>query len=350
MTRRLNFQTVGWFIDLHRRGLLDLDPPYQRRSVWNQAFKEYFVDTVLLNYPAPAIFLYEEVTPSGTSTYHVVDGKQRLTALIEFAEGHFPIPDDTKTSHAPGQYFPSLDDDAKKRFWQYQFLVEYVPAADEGLITAIFDRLNRNTVELSAQELRHARFSGSFISAAEELVDWMNETLPNNFPRIAPQSQRQMKDVEFVALLLLLTEVGAHGYSQADLDEAFSARDTSWDDKNRVTTEFRSSISFISVAVSVAVRDFDALDLTATRLRNQADFYSLFGAVLRLRRETALPTADLVAQRLAAFVGRIDDEQERGKDKDLAAYFDAARSASNDKGPRELRIDYVAKVLSGTVP
>ena len=71
---------------------------------------------------------------------------------------------------------------------------------------------------------------------------------------------------------------------------------------------------------------------------------------MHLRRETARPTADLVAQRLAAFVGRIDDEQERGKDKDLAAYFDAARSASNDKGPRELRIDYVAKVLSGTVP
>ncbi len=60
-----------------------MDPPYQRRSVWNQSFKDYFVDTVLLGLPAPAIFLFEEISPEGRSVYHVVDGKQRLTSLLE---------------------------------------------------------------------------------------------------------------------------------------------------------------------------------------------------------------------------------------------------------------------------
>ena len=41
--RRPNFQTVA-FNDLRQRSALDLDPPYQRRSVWNQTFKNYFID------------------------------------------------------------------------------------------------------------------------------------------------------------------------------------------------------------------------------------------------------------------------------------------------------------------
>jgi hypothetical protein len=36
MSRAINFQTVSWFWDLYTRYLLELDPPYQRRSVWNQ--------------------------------------------------------------------------------------------------------------------------------------------------------------------------------------------------------------------------------------------------------------------------------------------------------------------------
>lgn len=345
MTRRLNFQTVGWFYDLHSRGLLDLDPPYQRRSVWNQAFKDYFIDTVLLNYPAPALFLYEEVAPNGASTYHVVDGKQRLTTLIEFVQGAFPVSEDTRSAQAPGQYFASFPDAAKRQFWQYQFLVEYVPSSDEGLINAIFDRLNRNTVKLSAQELRHARFDGIFISSAEELVDWMGEVLPRNFPRIAPQSRKQMKDVEFVALLLLLTEVGAQGYSQSDLDEAFSSRDTTWDDRYRVTEDFRSVVQ----GINDIVRNTTFLDLTSTRLRNQADFYSLFGAVLHLHRAGTLPDPTLSAQRLGHFANRVENQEEREADTALAGYFDAARSASNDKGPRELRIAYLRHVLEGAV-
>jgi hypothetical protein len=60
MNRRQNFQTIAWFNDLYNRELLDLDPPYQRRSVWTQTFRDYFIETLLLDYPAPTIFLYEE--------------------------------------------------------------------------------------------------------------------------------------------------------------------------------------------------------------------------------------------------------------------------------------------------
>jgi uncharacterized protein with ParB-like and HNH nuclease domain len=82
--RRHNQQTIAWFNDLNKRGLLDLDPPYQRRSVWNQSYKDAFIDTILIQYPSPAIFLYQEISPDGETKLHVVDGKQRLTAIFEF--------------------------------------------------------------------------------------------------------------------------------------------------------------------------------------------------------------------------------------------------------------------------
>lgn len=72
--RRHTTQNVAWFWDLYKRQLLVLDPPYQRRSVWNQSYKDYFVDTVLLNYPAPAVFLFEDISDEGVGTYAVVDG------------------------------------------------------------------------------------------------------------------------------------------------------------------------------------------------------------------------------------------------------------------------------------
>ena len=105
MHRRQNFQTVSWFFDLSQRDRLDLDPPYQRRSVWNQSFKDYFVDTVLLGLPAPAIFLFEEISPEGRSVYHVVDGKQRLTTLLEFVSDAFRFPTTARADSEQARIF-----------------------------------------------------------------------------------------------------------------------------------------------------------------------------------------------------------------------------------------------------
>lgn len=76
MQRKATFQSLSWLWDLYNRNLLEMDPPYQRRSIWNQPYKDFFVDTVLNEYPCPAIFLYEDIAPEGVAKYSVVDGKQ----------------------------------------------------------------------------------------------------------------------------------------------------------------------------------------------------------------------------------------------------------------------------------
>jgi hypothetical protein len=338
MRRKQNFQTIAWFWDLRQRDRLDMDPPYQRRSVWNQAFKNYFIDTVLLEYPAPAIFLYEEITPEGIASYHVVDGKQRLLAIFEFVSGIFPVSDEAERSELRGKYFRDLDDAVKKAFWS----VEYLPTSQDGMINNIFDRINRNTARLTAQELRHAQFGGEFITAAEDLSDWMLTQLPPSFPNITSRSRKQMKDVEFVAHVLLLLEAGPKGYSTTQLDEAFSQRDSDWAQREEVTERFRTVIARVAEIVKEPMH---GPDLARSRLKNQADCYSLFGAVDVLMREGTLPDVATSAARIARFIERVEREGADSQASDVAKYYEAARSASNDTGPRDTRTNIMKRVL-----
>ena len=343
--RRQNFQTISWFWDLKKRGLLDLDPPYQRRSIWNQAYKDSFVDTILMQYPAPAIFLYEEVTADGISKYHVVDGKQRLTAVFEFAGGQFPVSEGSSITSLRGKYFEAFADDDKTAFWTYQFSVEYLPTNDETIINSVFERINRNTAKLTRQELRHARFSGPFISLAEEMTDRMAKTLPEGFPRIESQSRKQMKDVELVAnLLLFFTEGGARGYSQDELDQAFSDRDTDWEDAESVRELFLRAMD----CLNLLVRKPEANPIYKSRMRNQADFYSLFTATADLLPSNPVLCDDPSrVKRLAEFVALLDDEPSRQNNRDAQEYFVATRSNSNDTGPRKIRTQILRSVLRG---
>jgi hypothetical protein len=344
--RRHNQQTIAWFNDLNKRGLLDLDPPYQRRSVWNQAYKDAFIDTILIQYPSPAIFLYQEISPEGETKLHVVDGKQRLTAIFEFVSGVFPVPETAQTTNLRGKSFEQLSADVKTAFWTYEFSVEYLPTNEEALINGIFERINKNTAKLTRQELRHARYSGLFLTAAEQLAEWMTKQLPENFPRFDSQSRKQMKDVELVASLLLLIEEGVSGYSQDDLDKAFSDRDATWDEAADTEQRFRQTIEFMAPLVLLPAED----PLSRSRLRNQADFYSLFGSIAACMKTgdpvLQVPQAQL-AQRLEAFLQIVDDDQRRAENESATRYLNAARSNSNDVGQRTNRINIITATLKG---
>jgi hypothetical protein len=116
LERRQTPQTIAWFRDLHTRDLLDLDPPYQRRSVWNQMIRVCFIETVLPHYAAPPIYVHEDIGPDGRTKCAVVDGRQRLTTVFDFADDLFPVADDSLLLRYQGQFFSHLDDDAQKTF------------------------------------------------------------------------------------------------------------------------------------------------------------------------------------------------------------------------------------------
>ena len=338
MNRRQNFQTIAWFNDLTNRNLLNLNPPYQRRSVWTQSFKDFFIETILLNYPAPTIFLYEEISESGLALYNVVDGKQRLSTLFGFINNEFPVAEDSVINELRGVYFSDLTREKKNEFWSYTFSVEYLPTNDEAIINNIFDRINRNVAKLTSQELRHAKYSGEFITSTEDLSEWMLATLPNNFPQIAARSKSQMKDVELVAQILLRIETIPRGYNTNELDIEFGGRDDEWENQNETIQNFRNYIEKINQILEL---DEDNVILRS-RIRNQADFYTLVGII---HRDPNL-TPQQLYERLLAFVSHELNDQSPAR---IQEYYDFARTASNRTLARRERENILLEIVQGQI-
>src|SRR3954469_8724539 len=68
---------------------LEVKSFFQRRQVWTDRDKEFFIDTVLNKYPFPEIFIAESTGDRRTLECRtwLVDGKQRVTTLIDYFKG-----------------------------------------------------------------------------------------------------------------------------------------------------------------------------------------------------------------------------------------------------------------------
>lgn len=220
VNRRVNSQDISWFLDLHNMGQLNMEPKYQRRSVWNKKDKEFFLDTIFNNYPCPAIYIQKN-TDSSSTQYDVVDGKQRLSTIIDFFNNKIAIGTNFPDKDLQNKKWKDIKDNEeyKSKFLDYVLTVEQLNSVQEDQWNNVFYRLNKNAKTLTPQELRHATYDGWFITRAEkEVQDELWEQL-----KISTVSKaRRMKDVEYVSILLLtMLEEQIVGYPQTTLDELY---------------------------------------------------------------------------------------------------------------------------------
>ena len=73
------------FRDQAEEGELVLNPSYQRDSVWNDKMSTALIDSVLRGIPLPSIILNQR---KDSDKNEIVDGKQRLTAILRFIGRH----------------------------------------------------------------------------------------------------------------------------------------------------------------------------------------------------------------------------------------------------------------------
>lgn len=229
--RRVTQQDLSWFLDLNVQNKLNLNPPYQRKSVWMPKDKRFFLDTVLNNYPCPAIYLQKQTDEHYKTTYNVIDGKQRLTTVIEFYNNKIRLPDDLGDVTLNNKKWSEIDDDkVKKSFLNYSFSVETLDSLDYTEWNRVFNRLNSNAKMLSHQELRHSHFKGWLVNRAEDEAEhpfWKEIKISST------AKARRMKDVEFISILMLvILEDRIVGFPQSALDilyekyEKYEAEDT----------------------------------------------------------------------------------------------------------------------------
>ena len=78
---------ISDFIEWSKAKKLKLNPDFQRGSVWSPPARVFLIDTILRGLPIPKIYLRTTTDiETMTSIRDVVDGQQRLRAILDFSE------------------------------------------------------------------------------------------------------------------------------------------------------------------------------------------------------------------------------------------------------------------------
>lgn len=80
---RQDTKTVFELLNIYENKYLNLEPGFQRQSVWTERDRAKLIDSIVRNYPLPSIFLYRRYD-NGQVYYDVIDGKQRLESIFKF--------------------------------------------------------------------------------------------------------------------------------------------------------------------------------------------------------------------------------------------------------------------------
>lgn len=252
ISRTSNTISISNFYEDYLLEKYNMTPPYQRRSVWSIEKKSFFIDSILKNLPIPPIFLKRNIDDiSGKTSYAVIDGKQRLTAIIEYIHGEFSATSENDDvfydERLDGKFFFDLDDselvDYKKIFWRYLIPIEYIDTDSPQIIDNIFDRLNRNGEVLNGQELRHANYYNT------SLLKTIGELAAQDFwiKRLEYTDKSRMEDNSFISeLVFSILEDGVFTSTDEilnDLYKKYAEEDVDW---NSVSMEFKKISSFMN--------------------------------------------------------------------------------------------------------
>ena len=343
MERRVTTQDISWFIDLDRNGQLDLDPPYQRRSVWSMRDRRFFLDTIFRGYPSPSIFLFKATKESGAISYEVVDGKQRLETILKFHRGEIAVAGNFGDVELDGKKWASLSPTNRQAFSDYVLPVEFIRIVDGGQVNQVFDRLNRNSRRLERQELRHARYDGWFVSLAEEEAQ---QGLWRELGFVTTARTKRMRDVQFISeLLMVIAEDKIRGFDQDAIDDFYARHEEPMEDEMGLDEDdFRTKIANTKKLLS-AMQNANAC--VTTFAKTYGAFYTLW-SVISLHADQ-LPVAEVIAPRYHTFMQKIEElakqtdldvflqSQKAGAYTLAHRYFSNATGASTEEAQRAAR-------------
>lgn len=229
--------TTETIVSQLKRGNIVLKPRFQRRDAWNKQRKSQFIESLILGLPIPQIVLAESRERRGS--FIVLDGKQRLLALLQFwglgqgPNNCYRLSGLDVRKGLCGMTYRDLEE-------RPELLEDYTSLLNQPIRTVVirswpnidflhlvFLRLNTGSVKLSAQELRQALFPGAFTDYVDErsvestgLKDLLDLEGPDY----------RMRDVELLARHIAFHFfLGAYrGRLKSFLDITFQTLNQSW--------------------------------------------------------------------------------------------------------------------------
>jgi hypothetical protein len=345
-------QSISWFRDRYLDRSLTIKPPYQRRPVWAMKQKCYLIESILLGFPIPEIYLQKTTSAEGLNRYAIVDGQQRIRAILQFVGvdsdpqeeefNKFVLDKLPNSSPWKNKSFADLTSTEKSSFYGYELAVRQLQTDSDGELRDMLERLNKYLTPPKPQELRNARFSGPLVRMVEALANdeyWTENRI------VSPQLIRRMGDFEFISELLIGVLHGPQAGSAAVIDEYY----LTYEDYDDEFPEQRRAKKFFEETLELIRKVFP--DIKETRWGNKTDFYTLFVGVATLLKSHDLPPKNYprVASALTQFAEEINLRlsNERAKvSENAVTYVRAVEKGANDKARRADRHRALLNVIA----
>jgi hypothetical protein len=271
--------TINHFFRQYVDEVLVLRPPFQRNLVWNQEQQSFLVDSILRGLPVPEIYIQTDTSADGAERTLIVDGQQRISACIKFIEDKLKlVGGDELDPQWRGKTFSQLSEDLRRRFRSYELVARKLPNVGDQVLREIFRRLNKTVEAMEPQELRHAAYTGPFISLIEAAAQ---RPMFTELGLFSPKDYLRRRNDEFLAEIAYAVISRAYPNKKEGLDELFLSYEKRGVPANALEDLKRRFGRVFATLEPVASQ------MRRTRFRNKSDFYSLF--VLLAKNAEALP-------------------------------------------------------------
>jgi len=327
--------SINDFWEWDRRRELILTPVFQRRSVWSAKARSFLIDTIIRGLPIPKIFMRHDIDPrTRKSKREIVDGQQRLSAILNYLEDGFKISRVHNKDFA-GKYFSQLPLNIQKDMLEYYISVDILLGAEDAQVLDIFARLNTYMVRLNNQELINSRYFGVFKSTVYSLgYEYLNFWTSNNI--LTDKEIARMGDAEFTSELVIFLLDGIQ--DRKKIESFYKQYDDEFPMKRRIVKDFREIIEILS--------EIFKDNLASSSFASKPLFYTLFGAIAELNREKKLKKADYPKIYTASLVV---DNIMNSKPEELSSseynFYDAATKHVTDLSVRKTRHGFVKKLF-----
>ena len=336
--------------DIHDKftdGTLYVDNSYQRRKIWNDTDKIRLIETILMGYLVPSLYLWDAETDAntGNTITHIVDGQQRINAIVEYIDGEFALNKASLTNPEISnsfinKKFNELNPDDKVKIWSYELPVVKLANIDSvEIIKGVFYRLNLTDYNLREQEKRHSTSSGLFAELAIELSEndfWSDNNIFN------AGDIKRMKDIEFCASLILLAREGIiNQTTQKVLNNAYDDYKEQYYERDEDKARILRWIEELNKLVD---------DKTLVFIQKKSQLYTLFSVIDYMDRNKIDITTEVV-DNFTEFIQyyiefKNDDEGNDDKIKSiLNKYKLAASEGIHKQKNRMIRFNIMKRVL-----
>ena len=243
--KRTRTISISEFYNWYKDDNLKLSPKYQRGLVWNEKAKSYFLDTIIKGLPSPSIFIREHTNPIEKKTKReVIDGQQRMNAIIEFVDNKFTILKTHNKIYA-GVLYSDLPEEVQKNILSYELPTEVILIDDDSQIYDMFQRLNTNNMTLNAQELRNAKYWGDF----KTFITNQAEIYRSFFIDIKMFNSKElvrMKEFEYISSLSINLIQGVVDENKAKIDAVYQKYDLLFSEVDEVSLQLKDVITKIN--------------------------------------------------------------------------------------------------------